>query len=1048
MNKKMKIFTLTLCLGIALVGGSVAAASVQKANADMELVLPQEYTIQTEYIYGETFVVPAPSSVSIKNGAKETAAVDVVFRFPDGTAKSEGSYTLDKTGTYAVTYYNANGASVTETFTVYKNTYSVGQGASVAYVDNLVGVNGKSGVDVQLKDGASFTYNQTVNLNDYVGDTLEICKIFPLFREDANASPDASTVSIKLVDCFDSTKFVEFYIWCGAGGQNVYAGAGASTQTLTGLENNPKLPEKMTDSYEGAMYKIHRPSRYQSNAAFGSGLRGLSNADFIQFDGVTLAWDFSEQKVKAKNDGAYALVTDLDSTEVYDTNVWDFDSFFTTGEVYLNIEAYNYTANSFHFGIESIFGRTGEELRNAKLIDVGAPEIVVDVEPTVGNTIYLQKGKEFTLPKLQGVFDLNYYGDVRIEIYRNYGKTGEVLFNVANGTFVPTMLGTYTAVYTAVDAYGNAGKYLLEMVALDETSMSYEPIALPKLVAAKGNVIPRLEASGLNKKVATSVFVTTPNGERLTVLTNDLGEYEFIPEYAGEYTITYILKDNVYEETYSYKVECVDEGSAVFNNPFTFPSSFIKGASYTIPSVSAYTAGNGKFNEKEATLSVSVDGSAYQELSKAQMQSYKVEANQTLRFKATYGANAVESTVYPVVDVGFGKTTLEKDYLHYMQGNFSSSSMTTEGAKYVFDGDGKLQFINAISSEKFKLTFSVKAKTAENIVVVLRDVHQPDSNYVVYTYAKEKTSTVTLNAKQYHEGELVLDRTVPTKYKELCNVYTDAENESKIGLYDLSYASQGLTTGEVLLSGVKAFEKDSALVEISVTGATEGCTVTFSKLNNQSFSTNVFESKPQMKYVESDGVQEIKSIYTISPCYASSVLGSVLQKDVMVTVHAPNGEIARSVDGFALEKVVADKAYVIELTQSGQYRVVYEVSCVGASRTSGETILSDDDYYIINVSEGIAPQITFNDGSNEQTTVRLEVGSSHTVKEFSVTDNVTASEKIKVYTMILDKGFMLEENGYNVTSYVFKNAGEFIVYVLAYDELGNSSSLYYNVIVS
>ena len=43
---------------------------------------------------------------------------------------------------------------------------------------------------------------------------------------------------------------------------------------------------------------------------------------------------------------------------------------------------------------------------------------------------------------------------------------------------------------------------------------------------------------------------------------------------------------------------------------------------------------------------------------------------------------------------------------------------------------------------------------------------------------------------------------------------------------------------------------------------------------------------------------------------------------------------------------------------------------------------------------------------------------------------------------------MLEENGYNVTSYVFKNAGEFIVYVLAYDELGNSSSLYYNVIVS
>ncbi|MBQ8429541.1 MAG: hypothetical protein IJX30_05555 [Clostridia bacterium] len=1045
---KKKILTLALCLGFAFAGGSVAVASVQKANADMELMLPQEYTIQEEYSYGETFIVPAPSSVSIKNGTKKTAAVDVVFRLPDGTAKSEGSYTLDKTGTYEITYYNANGASVTETFTVYKNTYSVGQGAAISYVDNLVGVNGKSGVDVQLKDGTSFTYNQTVNLNDYVGDTLEICKIYPLFREDSNASPDASTVSIKLVDCFDSTKFVEFYIWCGSGGQNVYVGAGASTQTLTGLENNPKRPESMTDPYEGTMYKIHRPSRYQSNAAWGSGLRGLCNADFIQFDGVTLAWDLSDYKVKAKNNGAYGLVTDLDSMEIYDANVLDFESFFTTGEVYLNIEAYNYTATSFHFGIEKIFGRAGEELKNSKLVDVKTPEIVVDVEPTVGNTIYLQKGKEFTLPKLEGVFDLNYYGDIRVEIYRNYGKTGQVLFNVEEGTFVPTMLGNYTAVYTAIDAYGNVGKQLLEMVVLDETGLNYEPIALPKLVAAKGNVIPKLEASGLNKAVETSVFVTTPNGEQFTVLANALGECEFIPEYVGEYTVTYILKDNVYEETYSYSVECVDEGSAVFNDPFTFPSSFIKGASYTIPSVTAYTAGDGKFNENEATLSVSLDGSAYQGLSKTQMQSYKVEANQTLQFKATYGDNEVESTVYSVVDVGFGKTTLEKDYLRYMQGDFISSSMTKEGAEYVFDGDGKLQFINAISSEKFKLSFSVQAKTAENIVVVLRDVTQPDSNYIVYTYAKKKTSTVTLNAKQYTDGELVLDKTVSTKYKELCNVYTDEENENKIGLYDLSYASQGLTTGDVILSGVKAFEKDRALLEISVTGASEGCTVTFSKLNNQSFSTNVFESKPQMKYVESDGVQEIKSMYTISPCYASSVLCSVLQKNVTVTVHAPDGEIARSVDGVALEKVVADKAYVMELTQSGQYRVVYEVSCVGASRTSGETILSDDDYYIINVSEGVAPEIKFNDGSNTQTTVHLKVGSSHTIKEFSVTDNVTDSDNIKVYTMILDKGFMLEENGYNVTSYVFKNAGEFIVYVLAYDELGNSSSLYYNVIVS
>ena len=76
------------------------------------------------------------------------------------------------------------------------------------------------------------------------------------------------------------------------------------------------------------------------------------------------------------------------------------------------------------------------------------------------------------------------------------------------------------------------------------------------------------------------------------------------------------------------------------------------------------------------------------------------------------------------------------------------------------------------------------------------------------------------------------------------------------------------------------------------------------------------------------------------------------------------------------------------------------------------------------------------------------MGSTHKVKEFSVSDNVTSKENIKIYTMIMSKDFTLEEDGDNVSSYVFKNVGEFIVYVVAYDELGNSSSAYYNVVVT
>ena len=82
-----------------------------------------------------------------------------------------------------------------------------------------------------------------------------------MFKENADGAPSASTVSIKVVDCYDSSKFVEFYVWAAASNEVYYTGAGASTQGLTGLEHNPNRPHIMTDSYEGTMYKIHRPSK-------------------------------------------------------------------------------------------------------------------------------------------------------------------------------------------------------------------------------------------------------------------------------------------------------------------------------------------------------------------------------------------------------------------------------------------------------------------------------------------------------------------------------------------------------------------------------------------------------------------------------------------------------------------------------------------------------------------------------------------------------------------------------------------------------------------
>ena len=49
---------------------------------------------------------------------------------------------------------------------------------------------------------------------------------------------------------------------------------------------------------------------------------------------------------------------------------------------------------------------------------------------------------------------------------------------------------------------------------------------------------------------------------------------------------------------------------------------------------------------------------------------------------------------------------------------------------------------------------------------------------------------------------------------------------------------------------------------------------------------------------------------------------------------------------------------------------------------------------------------------------------------------------------ISDEGFILEANGFDVDAYTFNTEGKFIICVIAYDELGNSSSAYYNVVVT
>ena len=119
-NKIKKICTAVCCVAFLGLSG-VAINNVYNTNAESDLLFPQEYVIEKEYVYGQTFIVPNPGQVQIETGTVVSKAVSVALECPDGSIKSEGEYTLDKTGEYKLSYYNANGISATHTFVVNKN---------------------------------------------------------------------------------------------------------------------------------------------------------------------------------------------------------------------------------------------------------------------------------------------------------------------------------------------------------------------------------------------------------------------------------------------------------------------------------------------------------------------------------------------------------------------------------------------------------------------------------------------------------------------------------------------------------------------------------------------------------------------------------------------------------------------------------------------------------------------------------------------------------------------------------------------------------------
>lgn len=1006
-------------LASGLVVSHISQAIAEEAESQ---IIIDDTTFQESYEYNQIIDMPTIGKTyfSTPNGLVKATYGEVVF--PDRNARKPGRHTLNIPGKYKVSYYDDNNHSYVKEFVVRKNIYEDGSGVTSSYY-NALPVSGLPGIEVTLVSGSSFKFNKTVNIHSFKNGMVDVIDFYPIFRENKDDIPAASFCTVKLVDAYDSSKFLEIYTWCDKSSAPYYAGAGAAFQNFTGLEYNPNRPDKINCVFEGVSYNKHVTTRYQVVDAYGVWGSMNDNTTLKRDKGCAFTWNLNNNQVWWSGTNS-KLITDLDAVEVYDSNPLNIDEYFTTGEVYAQFECFGFNSTSMKVEIPSILGMSGTKLKDGIVEDTTGPSIVTKFLKDK-NSVTIFKDQKFYIPTDVQVNDFNYYGDLKSTIYYNYGQPDQFIVN-SSDYFIPTLLGNYSLVYSAKDSFGNETKKVVALNCVANNPFEFNEDKVTSLEAATTNAIPALNVKGKNGEVNVKAYAVDPKGKRVSLNLNESKDsYDLTPLYIGEYEIVYEINDAFYSTSYTYKVNSVDTGKVFFDKkPMVYPS-YIKGASYSIePLVGLKATENGPV-EVETNPYIAFDSDNFTKISDPNK--FTITGSSTVKFKFMTGNIEYRTDTIEIVDVNFGKRSVEKRYAPYFQGDYVNSSEESSSLKYEFDKAGEMSFINFISFANYAFNYSFTETTGANIEVRLSN-YQDSNNYVSATVERVTSSTYQATISQVNENGV-------TKSVGFFNS-TEKTNDISIvmqgtRLYINDYVSLDLS-------------RDFELSVLSVI-TKSACTIDVEKINNQGMlkATKMIENGPQVYYERRTGSFDIDSEFKVSSCVASCVLSPVLFEDVKISVFDNEGNNVKSVDDVLLNLASANREYTIYLSECGQYKVNYIISAEGSTRSGADKITNDKVYYIVNVDDVIDPVVTFDDHS----TLEIKVGQVVKVRSYTVSDNHTAKDKLKVVVMVMDDHFNIMESGYNVATYAFQKVGTFKVVAYVFDEYGNYSSDSYTVIV-
>lgn len=694
MKKSSLLFLSTLMLGGCLAGFVGSNLSIM-TRADGEFALDKEF----EEIYAKDVILDVPTG---RFGDKIATAY---LQFPSGNCSLATNVKLTEHGDYTVKYIYDDGSKVLshiENFKVKNPLYSFsGNNSSAAYTKNDL-ITGREGINVELAQGETISFNQPINLNNY---NDKNAPFYFTIAPQKEGSFDAKTMYMRLTDVYDANNFVEIKMslnedptttcWEPALGK-------ANNQAYKGWNYSGTKPVLWTNQY-GTYCEISPFKTYQNGKKLITDIYE-SQKFSMWVDSNTNELYFIYYSINSKLDVS-AMMVDLDDGSYQD----EIFKGFKTGEVYLSFRAAEYQTQTCNVQ----FLKCGEAELNSKFIsDDEAPNIVLKNEYEE-NPVGI-KGYYFPVNEAEAKdsFCGSLYCDVNV--YFNYNRTTGTYYtksddydneiSIVDGYFSTKKEGVYSIVYSSVDYSGNyvekvvnvtvkTNKYPIRNIVLEDNYKTSGEVNnfvyLPKVVSfagGKGNII--------------STYEIIQNGNKVQILGNEINGFYFIPRVTGEYSVKVTVIDT-YKESGSVDYTFVADPQTVasFEKDVELPKYLMTDCDYKLPK---YYGKNVQGNYELAQVEVS-DGAGTRVLNSENSVRFTPNGSGIATIVYFFGNNKVSYTL-PVIQA---KEDNKVALLNYFKTDSVTKSLVDLGVLLNGEDKGQFEFINPILLSDFNFIFSV-----------------------------------------------------------------------------------------------------------------------------------------------------------------------------------------------------------------------------------------------------------------------------------------------------------------------------------------------------